>query len=263
MASLLVVAACTTASDARVTVDSLASGVPVVNSSGPIDGGRWSVSSERTLQPPVGTAAELVDPAQAVLAEDGLLYVVERRPVAIHVYANDGSLHQVIGREGEGPGEFRAAGIALNGDSLVVHDRALRRLTVFDRRTGTLRSSRQSGCCLGGAWVDESGNVVVQSGDKASETGERLRTFIRHHAGSMVDDTMYVAQRLADRQRQWNLGRLGPFETFQPIPLVPGTLAVPDVTGILVAWTGEYQLRLTQTGTDTMQIIARPGQPSG
>jgi hypothetical protein len=70
----------------------------------------------------------------AALAVDsrGRIVVTDLTWKAILVYDTNGRLLQRLGRVGRGPGEFMQAGYVTlgSGDSLYVHDRSLRRITV-------------------------------------------------------------------------------------------------------------------------------------
>jgi hypothetical protein len=62
----------------------------------------------------------------------GRLYVTDRSQ-RISVYDSTGNLLRVIGRRGQGPGEFSGIWLIMPvGDSLSVYDRGLQRLTMFD-----------------------------------------------------------------------------------------------------------------------------------
>jgi hypothetical protein len=70
-------------------------------------------------------------------------YIVSTNlPVGIRVFGKDGLFHRWLGREGEGPGEFRAVSEAwvTEGDTVVVYDSFLRRLTYLDLGGNVLRT---------------------------------------------------------------------------------------------------------------------------
>jgi hypothetical protein len=74
---------------------------------------------------------------------DGNLYVGEGGDAQIRVYSPDGRLLRRIGREGEGPGEFRRAPrFGVVNDTVWAFDYALRRITLFTRE-GALLSTGQ------------------------------------------------------------------------------------------------------------------------
>jgi len=91
------------------------------------------------------------DPAQALtevgvvmLAPDGRIHVAQPQDVVVRVFAPDGSAEGVIGRRGEGPGEFRSVrgGMWFRGDTLVVGDITNDRVSKF-APDGTFLDSRE------------------------------------------------------------------------------------------------------------------------
>lgn len=72
---------------------------------------------------------------------DGTIYVPDLFSQRVHRFARDGSLIRTYGQPGEGPGEFRSAGstFVLDDSTLAINDNMLRRMSLFDRRTGEFR----------------------------------------------------------------------------------------------------------------------------
>jgi hypothetical protein len=72
------------------------------------------------------------------LLYDDLIIVGSSVPMAVRVFDLDGKLVGEIGRDGEGPGEFRvlASLFRWSTDSVVVWDPGLRRLTIFHKAGG-------------------------------------------------------------------------------------------------------------------------------
>lgn len=70
----------------------------------------------------------------AMRQSDGTIVVADNGASQLKVFAPDGSLRQVIGRKGTGPGEFEYLAYlwACGGDSAFVEDVGRRRVTVFD-----------------------------------------------------------------------------------------------------------------------------------
>lgn len=70
-----------------------------------------------------------------VVATDTRIFVSIREiPSEIRVFSRvDGSFERVLGRSGEGPGEYRAIAAleVMTGDSLLVYDRGLQRITIL------------------------------------------------------------------------------------------------------------------------------------
>lgn len=74
----------------------------------------------------------------------GRVYVIGNYSTYINVFNQDGSFLRQVGREGDGPGEYRGIGrIAITkGDSVVVFDQVLRRYTVLSPDYRYVRSER-------------------------------------------------------------------------------------------------------------------------
>lgn len=71
---------------------------------------------------------------QIAVNSRGEIIVVEQRPAAVRVFRGDGAYLADIGREGEGPGEFRYLGNAVTGpaDSVYVWDFVFNRVMVYE-----------------------------------------------------------------------------------------------------------------------------------
>lgn len=75
--------------------------------------------------------------------EAGNIYVLDGQARRLMIYDRDGVFLRAIGRQGEGPGEFEnPARLVWKGDTLVVWDYQLRRLTYFDQGGELLRDER-------------------------------------------------------------------------------------------------------------------------
>ncbi|MGH7657485.1 MAG: hypothetical protein ACREL6_04560, partial [Gemmatimonadales bacterium] len=134
----IVVAACTgeTASSGTVAVDS--AGIRVVTNGAPRweEGQEWRVASEALVtfggRSPDGSDAVLL-PAGAMRQSSGRVVVGDRGSDNIKLFSADGSLEDVIGRTGSGPGEFRYLVWVKDcgGDSIFTYDLDSRETTVF------------------------------------------------------------------------------------------------------------------------------------
>jgi hypothetical protein len=79
------------------------------------------------------------EPSGFVAAPDGTFLIGDRRTSSVHHFAADGSRIKSFGSAGSGPGEFTAIGrLEVDGDSLVYVDN-VRRLEIFDYRTGQFK----------------------------------------------------------------------------------------------------------------------------
>lgn len=84
----------------------------------------------------------LVQVTGAKRLSDGRLAVIDAGTSELQMYRSDGGHLQTIGRCGNGPGEFQhpSALIILSGDTLLVTDSGLRRISVFDPSGRFIRS---------------------------------------------------------------------------------------------------------------------------
>jgi hypothetical protein len=101
---------------------------------------------------------EIVSFRAVAITRNGSLAVapaVRGNATAIRIFAPGGRFVREIGRAGDGPGEFRSVTsiTALGGDSLLVHDRTLARLTIFDGQGAVVTTRDNAGgdrCCVAG-----------------------------------------------------------------------------------------------------------------
>jgi len=101
------------------------------------------------LDDAVPLAAELFQVRGALRFDDGRVAVADGGGLRVRFFGPDGSSvqpagagPQEVGREGEGPGEFRhlSAMMRWPGDSLLVWDQQLRRVSIFDHQGGLGRT---------------------------------------------------------------------------------------------------------------------------
>ncbi len=95
---------------------------------------------ERTLTSP--SSLELSGVTQLHIDSRGRIFAVDGYQGGVTVLSSTLELLRVVGRDGEGPGEFKSRRIQVLGDdSLAVYDRQLARMTLFDPDTfGVVRT---------------------------------------------------------------------------------------------------------------------------
>ena len=105
----------------------------------------WVVSGDPSLR--IGVAAghpeyEFHDVRDVRRLGDGRIVVANAGSRELRFYDTDGQFIRSVGREGSAPGEFRRiAGIySIRGDSILVYDDGLRRMSVLDAGGGFVRS---------------------------------------------------------------------------------------------------------------------------
>jgi hypothetical protein len=142
----------------------------VENQEGSLEaGGGWNLAtSPRTV---IGGRNEADDTGLyrvrgAVRLPDGRIAVGNDGSREIKIYGADGTHVASLGKEGEGPGEFSSVILAgLLGDSLVVVDRRLRRVSLLHPDVGFIRSftiAEPVAILPTGGWFFHSGSVLIQ-----------------------------------------------------------------------------------------------------
>lgn len=110
--------------------------------------------------------AELVGARTPLLTDDGRFVVANQDPLEVRVYSLRGRLQHVIGREGEGPGEYRSAVslVAWPGDSVLVYSSGTRRMSLFSLDGTLVREWRATATEIPFERIAVTGNVVLKTG---------------------------------------------------------------------------------------------------
>lgn len=110
-----------------------------------VPGEGWRIREEPTLQ--IGALEgpedyQFTEIVGVTRLGDGRIVVADRGSSQLKVFGPEGDFRNRIGRQGEGPGEFRRLDYvgAFGGDSLVTFDSALRRVQLFGPDGGFARS---------------------------------------------------------------------------------------------------------------------------
>lgn len=258
--------ACAVSGDATpvVRVDTLPGGITHTVSSAPIEEGRWALVARRVIQPPELDPAELFDPGDVAIADDGSVIVADTKPTVIKVFDAAGALTRTIGGEGDGPGEFRSAYVAVRGDSLVVQDPRNARAITFNWRTGALLSERRTSCChYAPIGIDGDGRVLVRSIMNPPDTTLRNAAgFVRFALNASDADTLFAAERQdTPKAEPWVVRNNGQVIMAMGVPMQPRVIFAVDPTASFVTgWSGDYVLRTSSDGRDTVALFGRPPQ---
>lgn len=149
-------------------------GVQIIENRTPLwpTGGEWLVETEPALTIGVEDGNEEYEFQAIVDAErldDGSIIVADALAAQLRVFDAAGRFVRAIGRQGEGPGEFRNLGAVWQyRDSIAAWDRALRRLTVFDTvgnvgRVTTLAASAADGLLPEAMGILSDGTIVARA----------------------------------------------------------------------------------------------------
>lgn len=260
--ALLLLAACTGggADDAGLavaTIDTLPSGAISVMSPGPTawaDTNGWRIVEDGRITGTDGTPSMLTQPRDVAVDGAGRVYVAMSSPAAIKVYDRDGKYVRTIGREGEGPGEFRSATVTILHDTLVVQDYQLARLSLFDT-AGQFLTSWHSPCCMRhDIRSDAAGRIYVAAmGQHNPDLSQMKNSMIRYRLdGTVVDTLQLPASPPIPGVDVVSEGHHGYFY----VPNAPQTIfTTAPAGGVLYGWNGRYEIIESRTGGDTVRVF--------
>lgn len=241
------------------TIDTSSSGVIQVVNHGPnewADSGGWRLELERVIVSADSGPAMFSTQRNVAAASSGEVVLIDSKPTVIKVFSSDGAFIRRIGREGSGPGEYKASvDLAIIGDTVVVSDRQNVRIVLFGIDGTYLRSVPGT---RGRMWraTTSDGRIQLDTRLAAREgTPEdyyagsgvrRIRT-----DGSVADSFFYPPQA---EPRGWSDARGSVF-----IPLAPDREKTLNANGELI-WgdQGVYRLMVTADGRDTVRVIEAP-----
>lgn len=261
---LILLAACSSRESKVVTarIDTLPGGITRTVSDAPTDwtdsSAAWKLVLEHEIQPPEGNPGELFDPQDLAMNERGDIFVKDQKPSVIKVFDRGGNFLRSIGREGDGPGEFRAAFLAVRGDTLVAQDPQNSRVSTFNARTGQVLSTWRSTCCY---WfpiaLDGAGRVVVYAMGQDS-TRPNTQAMVRAHLDGSSLDTAWVTERPRDEGKSWVVTQGKTMQFMMSVPYQPENVhGIDPVGSLLSGWNGEYLIRTSRDGQDTVALFGR------
>jgi hypothetical protein len=247
---------------ATATFDTLPGGIVSVTNAAPTawadDSSGWKFVETLRVSPDSGPG-QLNIPGQVVVDGAGRLYVQDHNPASIKVFEPDGRFVRTIGRDGEGPGEFRAPMIGIHGPHLIVHDPQLSRLSIFDTSGAFLRSWKSACCHWRAIDVDTTGRITVAIPSESRP--EYASGYARFSVDGATLDTIWVPR--GGETRLWTItsdngrGRMS-----RNVPGSPGDLQGFGPGGQLFhGWTADYRIIESRGTSDTVRIFGRTVAP--
>jgi hypothetical protein len=239
------------------TVDTLPGGVVRVGNAGPTwtSSERWEIVPDLVIPDSSAGPDGLDDPTTLAVDRSGRVYITDG---VVKVFAPDGHFLRVIGRVGEGPGEYRTALIATAGNRLIVQDPVLARLSVFDSSGRYLRSWSTVCCAPSPPAADAAGRILVWAPDP-SDTLQAHRYLRFRIDGSAIDTLVLPPDR---EHRRWRL-KTGFGDWSTRIPFTPRRqVAAHPGGGLVHVWPAEYWLIRTRNGRDTVLLFGRAWTPA-
>ncbi len=180
----------------------------------------------------------------ALRLSDGTIVVADGGSSELRFFGPDGMHRLTVGREGEGPGEFRAISAVhrLAGDSVVVFDSRLRRFSVFDKqgvlsRTGAINAPDWQGRITAVAWIGSKFFVGYQ--EPTSSQQQTAASYLGVGRVVLFETTGAVAAELELHMPVWGAGPAG-----QDRPVIPRVLPMfaGDADGFWFALPYRYEL---------------------
>jgi hypothetical protein len=248
---------------AAAVIDTMPGGIVAVHNSAPSawrDSATWHFEEVTRIESRDSGAEALVNPGYvAAMDGEGRAYVVDEPPVAIKVFDAAGQFVRTIGRDGEGPGEYRQPRIAIQHGEIFVEDSRLRRISVFDTSGAFIRSFRAESNAGGsdGFVLDDSSRIWLRI--YHPDPPDEAFTFVRYDTMGTVLDTL--------RLRQWHdpvvwVVEQGGGRATYSIPGGPWELvSVTPAGAMLRGWSGAYTLAVQPSQADTILLISRDWAP--
>lgn len=253
---------------ATATIDTLPGGIVQVTNSGPTrwaDTSGWRLVLEREIIPEEGSPGEIGNPRTVVAGEDGTIYLLQTAPVMIKAYGPDGQWLRNIGREGDGPGEFRDGMFGISRDTLFVQDPNNTRFTTFTT-TGTFITAKPSQCCWWTSrfptFVDGTVGIIGQLPDTTKAGNGGGGAFYLTRMDGSVVDTIKFRNEPPDPNDNWVITQKQGNSTSMMsmgIPLRPSRESawLPDRLKVS-GRTEDYTLWITTAKDDTVRRFSAP-----
>ncbi len=238
-----------------------------------VGSGGWVVSPEPTLQIGAMEGDEdylLFRVWGATRLSDGRIAVANNRAPDIRVFGPDGEHQHTFGQRGEGPQDFESPVLmgAISGDTLVVVDRTLRRVSLYHPDEGFLRGATADPAIIGYLLVSgmfASGSPLVWTSEWDVQMPNGLYRFpvkytsvgldgsIETEFGSFPgDETVYSSREMEG----------GTVITSTPRPFSKSRTAAVSGNRFFYGSQDRYEIRVMDQTGELRQIIRRDKPPA-
>jgi hypothetical protein len=216
---------------------------------------QWHLEQLASVRPAEGSAGTLGDVQGMAIFADGSVAVAELNPSRVSRYGRDGKFIQTLMRAGEGPAETRRPKIAAQGDTLVVYDGPLSRLTRITKDGRLLDERLISAAFDGTVWTADDGTIILQITETPRPwTGGGMRI----HPNGRIDTVYWRHTAKEELTILWN----GPSWGLRGrTPFAPTGATTFDRAGRLVIGGSRHSRWAVVSGQDTMRIVALPDHP--
>lgn len=230
---------------------------------------RWRVDALPAVEIGRGEGEDaLFRVTSAARLPDGRIAVANAGTQQVRLFGPDGEHVASLGRRGGGPGEFQIPlWVGSRGDSILVWDAMLERLTVFDgtgklARTAQFPSVGGSFPSVVGTYPD--GSLLLESGTEeaaaAREQGAWRGTtrLVRASADGRLLDTLAT---VPSQERYSYRGGDGAGQVVEDLPFGRRTVMAISARGIVLGTGEEYRIQLIDTAGRTHDLLRAEWTP--
>jgi hypothetical protein len=208
--------------------------------------------------------AQLFQVRSAVRLSDGRIVVVNAGSRELRFYGPDGTYLMAVGREGDGPGEFREPYdlFRLRGDTLLVYDLKQGRVSVFGPLGQFVRSYRLPFPVLRqlvGAFPDgrlvAAHNYTYEVGPDARFRRTPLVYVVYDRTGELTDTLARSVPPVSYRQRHRNV------EVALPLPFGRSPVAAVGRHRFYVGYSDVYEIKVYDDIGTLIKVVRRRREP--